>query len=189
MTEEDIKFLEQQKIDMTDVELSGRILDVGGGGEGIIGLLKGENVVAIDRRESELKEAPPGDYLKIIMDAKELKFIGETFDTATAFFTLMYIPLEIHQIIFQEIHRVLKKGGEFVVWDFPIPKREKHEKKFYGLYLEVKIRDINISTGYATRWDKEQNSEYFASLGTSNGFSVVEKHPIDGMFYIRFKKD
>jgi len=109
MTEEDIKFLEQQKIDMTDVELSGRILDVGGGGEGIIGLLKGENVVAIDRRESELKEAPPGDYLKIIMDAKELKFIGETFDTATAFFTLMYIPLEIHQIIFQEIHRVLKK--------------------------------------------------------------------------------
>ena len=189
MTEEDIKFIERQKIDITDVELSGRILDIGGGGEGIIGLLKGESVVAIDRRESELKEAPPGDYLKIIMDAKELKFIGETFDTATAFFTLMYIPFENHQLIFQEIHRVLKKGGEFVVWDFPIPKREKHEKKFYGLYLEVKIRDTNISTGYATRWDKEQNLEYFASLGTSNGFSVVEKRPIDGMFYIRFKKD
>jgi len=189
MTEEDIKFIERQKIDMTDVELSGRILDIGGGGEGIIGLLKGESVVAIDRRESELKEAPPGDYLKIIMDAKELKFIGETFDTATAFFTLMYIPFENHQSIFQEIHRVLKKGGEFVIWDFPIPKREKHEKKFYGLYLEVKIRDTNISTGYATKWDKEQNLEYYTNLGASNGFIVVEKRPIDGMFYIRFKKD
>ena len=109
MSEENIKFIDPQHIDLTDVELSGRILDIGGGGEGIIGLLKGENVVAIDRRESELKEAPPGNYLKIIMDAKELKFLEETFDTVTAFFTLMYVPLENHQIIFQEIHRVLKK--------------------------------------------------------------------------------
>jgi len=189
MSEENIKFIDPQHIDLTDVELSGRILDIGGGGEGIIGLLKGENVVAIDRRESELKEAPPGNYLKIIMDAKELKFLDETFDTATAFFTLMYVPLENHQIIFQEIHRVLKKGGEFVVWDFPIPKRGMHEKELYGLMLEVKIRDKNISTGYATKWVKEQDLEYYAKLGASNGFSVVEKYPIDGMFYIRFKKD
>ena len=189
MTEEDVKFIETQHIDLTDVELSGRILDIGGGGEGIIGLLKGESVVAIDRSESELRQAPHGDYLKIIMDAKELKFIDETFDTATAFFTLMYIPLENHQIIFQEIHRVLKKGGEFVVWDFPIPKRGMHEKEFYGLMLEVKVRDTNISTGYATKWVKEQNLEYYANLGASNGFSVVEKYPINGMFYIRFNKD
>ncbi len=189
MTEEDVKFIETQHIDLTDVELSGRILDIGGGGEGIIGLLKGESVVAIDRSESELRQAPPGDYLKIIMDAKELKFIDETFDTATAFFTLMYVPLENHQLIFQEIHRVLKKGGEFVVWDFPIPKRGMHEKEFYGLMLEVKVRDTNISTGYATKWVKEQNLEYYANLGASNGFSVVEKYPIDGMFYIRFNKD
>ena len=172
MTEDNIKFIEPQHINISDVELSGRILDIGGGGEGIIGLLKGERVVAIDRRESELKEAPPGDYLKIVMDAKELKFIDEN-----------------HQIIFQEIHRVLKKGGEFVIWDFPIPKRDKHEKEFYGLMLEVKIRDTNISTGYATKWVKEQDLEYYTNLGTSNGFSVVEKYPIDGMFYIRFKKD
>jgi ubiquinone/menaquinone biosynthesis C-methylase UbiE len=188
MTKEDVKFIEKQKIDLTDVELSGRILDIGGGGEGIIGLLKGERVVAIDRRASELKEAPPGDYLKVIMDATELQFLDETFDTATAFFTLMYVPLENHQKIVQEIHRVLKKGGEFVVWDFPIPKRDKHEKKFYGLYLEVKIGDTNISTGYGTKWDKEQDLEYYANLGASNGFSVVEKYPIDGTFYIRFKK-
>ncbi len=189
MVDENIKFIEKQKIDLTDVELTGRILDIGGGGEAIIGQLKGECVVAIDRRASELKEAPSGDYLKIIMDAKELKFLDESFDTATAFFTLMYIPLENHQQIFQEIHRVLKKGGEFVVWDFPIPKRETPEKKFYGLYLEVKIGDTNISTGYATKWVKEQDLEYYMKLGASNGFSVVEKYPIDGIFYIRFKKD
>ncbi len=41
MAEENIKFIETQKIDLTDVELTGRILDIGGGGEGIIGQLKG----------------------------------------------------------------------------------------------------------------------------------------------------
>jgi ubiquinone/menaquinone biosynthesis C-methylase UbiE len=189
MAEEDIKFIETQHINLTDVVLKGRILDIGGGGEEIIGLLKGERVVAIDRRESELKHTPPGDYLKIVMDAKELKFLDETFDTATAFFTLMYVPLENHQIIFKEINRVLKKGGEFVIWDFPIPKREPSEKELYGLYLEVKIRETNISTGYGTKWIKEQDLEYYANLGTSNGFSVVEKYPIDGIFYIRFKKN
>ena len=189
MAPENIKFIEKQKIDLTGIELTGRILDIGGGGEGIIGQLKGERVVAIDRRASELEEAPPGDYLKVIMDAKELKFLDESFDTATAFFTLMYVPLENHQIIVQEIHRVLKKGGEFVVWDFPIPKRDTPDKEFYGLYLEVKIGEKNISTGYAAKWNKEQDLEYYMKLGTSNGFSVVENHSIDGIFYIRFKKD
>ena len=110
MTHETIKFIETQNIDLTDVELSGRILDIGGGGEAIIGLLKGERVVAIDRREAELKDAPSGDYLKIIMDAKDLQFLDGTFDTATAFFTLMYISLSDHRKIFQENLSSYKKG-------------------------------------------------------------------------------
>jgi len=187
--EEKIQFIELQKIDLTDVELKGRILDIGGGGEAIIGLLKGELVVAIDRRKAELENAPSGDHLNIIMDAKDLQFLDESFDTVTAFFTLMYVPLENHLKIIQEIHRVLKKGGEFVIWDFPIPKRATQDKDFYGLYLEVKIRESEISTGYGTKWDKEQDLEYFVDLGTSNGFSVVEKYPINGIFYIRFKKE
>ena len=187
--EEKIQFIELHKIDLTNVELKGRILDIGGGGEGIIGQLKGEQVVAIDRRESELKEAVPGDYLKIIMDAKDLKFLDETFDTTTAFFTLMYIPLSNHRKIFQEIYRVIKKGGEFVIWDFKIPKRDISDKDFYGLYLEVKIEDKEISTGYATKWDKEQDFEYYLKLGTSIGFKSVEKKITNEVFYLRFQKE
>jgi len=135
--DEKIQFIELQKIDLTDVELKGRILDIGGGGEAIIGLLKGELVVAIDHHKAELENAPSGDHLNIIMDAKDLQFLDESFDTVTAFFTLMYVPLENRLKIIQEIHRVLKKGGEFVIWDFPIPKRATKDKDFYGLYLEV----------------------------------------------------
>ncbi len=39
---EKIQFIELHKINLTDVELNGRILDIGGGGEGIIGQLKEE---------------------------------------------------------------------------------------------------------------------------------------------------
>lgn len=186
--EEKIQFIEPQKIDLTNVELKGRILDIGGGGEGIIGQLKGEQVVAIDRREAELKEAAPGDYLKIIMDAKDLQFLDETFDTTTAFFTLMYIPLSNHKKIFQEIYRVTKIGGEFVIWDFTIPNRDISDKDLYGLYLEVKIGEKKISTGYATKWEKEQDLEYYLELGASVGFKSVEKKMMDQMFYIRFQK-
>lgn len=187
--EEKIQFIDLHKIDLTDFELNGRILDIGGGGEGIIGQLKGRQVVAIDRHESELKEAAPGDYLKIIMDAKDLKFLDETFDTTTAFFTLMYIPLSNHRKIFKEIYRVTKKGGEFVIWDFKIPKRESSDKNFYGLNLEVKIKEKEISTGYATKWDKEQDLEYYLELGNLIGFKIVEKKSMNEVFYLRFQKD
>ena len=186
--EEKIYFTDTHKINLTGVELKGRILDIGGGGEGIIGQFKGKQVVAIDRRESELKEAAPGDYLKVIMDAKDLQFLDETFDTSTAFFTLMYIPLSNHQKVFEEIYRVTKKGGEFVIWDFNIPKRGSSDKDFYGLYLEVKIDEKIISTGYATKWNKEQDLDYYLKLGASIGFENIEKDTINQIFYIRFRK-
>lgn len=37
-----------------------RILDLGGGGEGVIGQLRGQQVVAVDLRQNELDEAPSG---------------------------------------------------------------------------------------------------------------------------------
>jgi ubiquinone/menaquinone biosynthesis C-methylase UbiE len=186
--EEKIQFTDPQKIDITGVELKGRILDIGGGGEGIIGQFKGEQVVAIDPKKSELEEATPGDYLKIIMDAKELKFLDETFDTITAFFTLMYIPLSDHERVLKEIYRVTKKGGEFVLWDFKIPKRVSTDKDFYGLYIEVKFGEKVVETGYATRWNKEQDLDYYLNIGKSIGFTSVESKVIDELFYVRFQK-
>jgi len=186
--EEKIQFIDLQTIDLSNVKLKGKILDIGGGGEGIIGQLKGEQVVAIDPKESELKEATPGEYLKIIMDAKDLHFLDETFDTTTAFFTFMYIPLSEHQKIFKEIYRVTKKGGEFVIWDLRIPNRVISDKDFYGLYIKVKIEEKEISTGYATKWDRQQDLEYYLNLGTSIGFKTIEKKLMNEIFYLRFQK-
>ncbi len=50
-------------------ELDGKILDMGGGGEGVIGRLYREQVTAIDNCQEELDVAP-GGYEKICMDAR-----------------------------------------------------------------------------------------------------------------------
>jgi hypothetical protein len=45
-----------QSIELSPIKTDGFILDVGGGGEGIIGKLNGKQVVAIDTSEQELRE-------------------------------------------------------------------------------------------------------------------------------------
>lgn len=53
-----IQFFELQNVTIDNFEVEGRILDIGSGGEGIIGRLMGEQVIAIDPSARELEEAP-----------------------------------------------------------------------------------------------------------------------------------
>ena len=99
-------------VEMTPIDSDGYILDIGGGGEGIIGKLNGRQVVAIDIHEQELAETDD-EALKIVMDATDLKFMPETFEAATSFFTMLYMDPETQEKAFSEVHRVLKGGGLF----------------------------------------------------------------------------
>ncbi len=54
------------------------------------GRLKGQQVVAIDISMKELDDAPAG-FLKIVMDASDLKFPKNRFHTVTAFFSRMFM--------------------------------------------------------------------------------------------------
>lgn len=176
------------RIDISNIKLDGRILDIGGGGEGVIGQLKGDKVVAIDKNKSELEEAPSIEDLKIVMDATNLKFLDKMFDTVTSFFTLMYIPQQDHKKVFQEILRVLKKEGEFNLWDVKVPNRREDKRIKFLVWLEVKINDKIIETGYGSKWDKVQDINYFSNLGKSVGFEVIESIEENNTFYLRFKK-
>ena len=71
-------------------ELCGSILDVGGGGEGIIGRLYPEQVIAIDNCPEELEEAR-GNFDLRLMDAAQMQFESASFDHVTFFFSLMYM--------------------------------------------------------------------------------------------------
>jgi ubiquinone/menaquinone biosynthesis C-methylase UbiE len=80
-----------QSIELSPIETDGLILDIGGGGEGIIGKLNGKQVIAIDTSERELLETE-NEALKVVMDSTDLKFLPKSFDACTSFFSFMYIP-------------------------------------------------------------------------------------------------
>ena len=79
---------ETQSIELNPIETDGFILDIGGGGQGIIDKLNGKQVIAIDVNKRELLETQ-NEALKVVMDATDLKFLPETFDACTYFFSFM----------------------------------------------------------------------------------------------------
>ncbi len=184
----DIYFSELHKIDLTRIQLNGRVLDIGGGGEGVICQLAGPQVISIDPSERELKEAP-SDCVKIIMNGKDLKFLDESFDSTTLFFTMMYISMVDHKKVFKEIYRVLKSKGELFLWDLTIPKRPKTEKNMYAIKLEVDIGNKKISTGYGIRWGKKFDMKHYLDLGENIGFKIIEKEVNRETFFIKYLKE
>jgi len=88
-----------------------RILDLGGGGEGVIGRLRGKQVTAIDLRQGELDDAPQGP-IKVVADARALPFDNE-FDVALMLceggFPLMETD-EMNYQILQSAARALKRS-------------------------------------------------------------------------------
>ncbi|MGE5559756.1 MAG: class I SAM-dependent methyltransferase [Chloroflexota bacterium] len=161
-------------VDMRAVDLPGRVLDVGGGGEGIVGQLLGDRVVAIDRMKEELLEAAPGP-LKIIMDARDLQFLDGTFDAATAFFSFMYMDRADLPVVLREIRRVLKPGATLSIWDAVIPPRDDSQRDAFFIQLVIALPARNVETGYGVWWNKSvQDARLFTTLATETGFSVAE---------------
>ena len=132
---------EIKSIEMDPIETDGLILDIGGGGEGIIGKLNGKQVIAVDTSERELQETV-SESLKVVMDATDLKFLPKSFDVCTAFFSLMYIPKNKHLEVFKEVHRVLKDNGRFLLWDART-REEQGVQVFYGIFESQATKSID----------------------------------------------
>lgn len=188
ISEDRLFYFEKQEVIVNDFDSPGYILDIGGGGEGVIGKLKGEQVIAIDPSKRELEEAPAGP-LKIIMDARDLQFLDDTFGTATSFFTLMYIKGPDHEKVFSEVFRVLKSGGLFLIWDAIIPQRLDEDKDLAVFPLSVKLPNEEIDAAYGVLWpEEEQGLSYNVRLAESAGFDVVAQRESDRVFFLKLRK-
>lgn len=181
--------LPHQEVTLPDIDpKDGWILDVGGGGEGIIGLLMGQEVVAIDMLLEELTETE-NQALKVVMEARDLKFIDESFTVATVYFTFMYIPEEDFEAIFREIWRVLKPGGEVLIWDaiVKVPPEER-EKKQFVVILKTHFPDGRENqTGYGGIV-RDQDLESFLKPAQKVGFKILEKNESEYTFFLKMKK-
>jgi len=176
---------ETQSIELSPIETDGFILDIGGGGQGIIGKLNAKQVIAIDTSEKELRDTR-NEALKVVMDATDLKFLPESFDVCTSFFSLMYIPNDKHLKVFREAYRVLKNYGKLLVWDVKIPEKRGDYKAFM-VRLKVRLPNEEIEAGYGVRW-KLQNIEYFKELAQKTKFKIIDEWSEGEIFYLEMSK-
>jgi ubiquinone/menaquinone biosynthesis C-methylase UbiE len=188
--EKDFHVFPMVELEVENIDADGFILDIGGGGEGIIGKVFGEKVVAIDINRKELEEAADGP-LKIIMDARKLQFLESSFHTATAFFSLMYIKdQKDQQTVMSEISRILKPGGHFHLWDVDLSNRPDTNKEMYLVQLKCRVGEEVIETGYGQRWPaRARGQAYYVTLGESVGFRCIRSKKIENLFYLHFIKD
>ncbi|MHA1308436.1 MAG: class I SAM-dependent methyltransferase [Candidatus Heimdallarchaeota archaeon] len=184
-----IMVIEKQYPDISNIKAEGFILDIGGGGEGIIGQQLGDQVISIDRRKDELEEAK-NTNLKIIMDATDLQFLDESFNTAASFFTFMYINQDIREKVMSEIHRVLKPGGRLLFWDVVLPSGSddpKHE--MFMVPITVTLHNgKEISTGYGSPFKRHQIADDYKKLAKKVGFKLTNETTKDQIFYLEFIK-
>jgi SAM-dependent methyltransferase len=176
---------ETQSIELLPIKTDGFILDIGGGGEGIIGRLNGKQVIAIDKSERELEETA-NEALKIVMDATDLKFLPKSFDFCTAFFSMMYIPKEKHLRVFEEVHRVLKDNGRFLLWDVTIPERFGDYKAFM-VRLKIRLLEKATEAGYGVDW-QSQDIEHFKKLAREIKFEVISEWSNGEIFFLELSK-
>lgn len=173
---------ERQDFVVADFQAVGYILDIGGGGEGIIGQMKPTQVIAVDLSRRELEEAPAGP-LKIVMDATDLKFLDASFDTATAFFSLMYMRPEVQQKVFAEVFRVLTRGGRWIIWDAVIPRALENDTSGPAFRFRFHLPGKVVQTGYGTFWpEKPMDLNYYRRLAQEAGFEIAKAKQQPGAF-------
>ena len=148
----------------------GRVIDIGGGGEGVIAQAGGDRVVPIYKYISEIHEAreKAPDIPWMVADATELPYKSNCFDNATAFFSCMYMPDNVKENVFRETQRVLKKGGEFWIWDVHMAPKSN----VFAIRLQVDFHEGHrIRTVYGVK-AKDQSAESICSHLQEAGFET-----------------
>ena len=178
-------FKRTQKIEITSIP-EGFIVDVGGGGEGIIAQIGRERVTAIDKFQSEIDQAknkaPEANW--VLADARKMNFSDAHYDNATSFFSIMYMSTEDKKEVFKEIFRVIKPGGEFWIWDISISKER-------GVSL-AKIKAILpdktvVRTAYGVS-SKKQTVTFVEEMLEDVGFKIEIIENNNQWYFLKAKK-
>ncbi len=179
---------EKQELAVADFPADGWILDIGGGGEGVIGRIKGKQVVAIDLFSWGLRRTPPGP-LKLVMDATDLKFLDASFATVTSFFTLMYMQPDQQEKALREAFRVLQPGGRIRVWDAELPTSPDPRKDLAVFPFRFLLPAGTVETGYGTLFPKHPwNLDYYRRVAAAAGFTIEESQRVGRTFRLVARK-
>lgn len=166
-------------------DIAGKILDIGGGGEGVIGRLYKEQVTAIDSSREELDEAPDL-FEKRLMNAEELDFSNSSFDAITAFYSFMFMSMDTRKKSAAEMVRVLKKGGEIHIWDTKVPNAENEP---FCVDLKILLPEEIINTTYGIMGSEtEQSCDATKKIFEDLGLICYKEMERENHFYLKFIK-
>ena len=166
-------------------ELPGYILDIGGGGDGIIGRVYGPQVTAIDISAEELAEAPEG-FEKLVMDAGDMTFPKASFDRVTAFYSFLFIQKDRHAQAISEIVRVLRPGGELHIWDCEVASAYPEP---FTVELDIDANGVPIHTTYGVlEKDCVQTADSLIKACEAAGLLLCGADRNGTQFYLRFRK-
>jgi ubiquinone/menaquinone biosynthesis C-methylase UbiE len=152
---------------------AGRVLDIGGGGEGLVSRIAESRACVVDLSMNKIREAQmyEADAEWFACDGRSLCFQAEAFDTATLWFSLSYLHDRYQkQLIIREIHRVLRSTGKVSI--LAILLDESCEAlTFRG---QLRFPDGYVSQmSYRVRGDQLQNCDAVREMLTKDGFEVV----------------
>lgn len=165
-------------------ELSGNILDIGGGREGIIGYLYTNHVISIDNRQDELDEVP--DFCKkVLMDVTDLKFKENSFDIVIFFYSMMYMNEDTKKKAIFEAFRVLKKGGILCIWDAEI---ENIYPKPFLVELDICFENNEVHTTYGIVRNDIQTIDMIKNYAKECGFKLILSEFQESIFYLKYCK-
>ncbi len=165
--------------------LKGNILDIGGGGEGIIGRVYGASVTAIDNRQEELDEAPE-NCTKLCMDARSLRFADASFAHVTFFFSLLYMDAATQEQAIAEAARVLKPGGSMTIWDAAVVSAYPEA---FLVELDIDAGGTHVHTTYGVvKPDGAQNADLFSGICARAGLRLCAREESGETFKLIFTK-
>ncbi len=179
-------FTRGQKITIEAIP-NGSIIDIGGGGEGVIAQIGQVNVTVIDKHQEEINEArskaPTSKW--VLADATSLEYDTGYFDNATAFFSGMYMSIETFNKVCKEVYRVLKNNGEFWIWDAKIV--DNNGLFIIRLSITLPDRKKKIRTAYGSRIKTRSLSDIKHELKNAN-FQVEVQENNPKWFFLKAKK-
>ena len=177
-----------QKIQLERIEKKGLVVDIGGGGEGLVSRLEGARVCAVDIRMDEIREArihnPPSNWFAC--DGSQLCFHSSTFDIATFWFSLGYMKgWKLKADVLGEAYRVLGHGGVILIKAARVDCKEER----YVFKVDYTLPDGSLSrTGYGLKGQQNQTMKTVAELVQDVGFQVVACHDYGHWFSIEGSK-
>ena len=161
---------EVQKINLKKFDDESLILDIGGGGEGLVSRIAGNRVCALDIRMSEVREAQIHGHSSnwFVADGMSLCFKDETFDIVTLWFSLGYMSSwSTKEAVLREASRILKTGGQLSIMASRVPDNIER----FIFWVTFTLPDGTLSkTGYGVRGGQDQTLPRVLDCLTKTGF-------------------